>query len=193
MIVSSSFAEVPPTKIKADTLEYTGGIYTAKGNVVINQGNRILKSSEVTLDKNSGELRASGNVELEDGDNHLSSNNLLINIRTSFTSIDYGKMFIKEDNYHIEGEKIERLSEDRYRIKKATFTTCDGDPPCWRFKGKNINIHLNHFLLPERIIVSEEYSCPVSPIHCPSYCTGETDRFIDTTYRLQYRRGVEGK
>jgi len=154
IIAASSFAEVPPTKITADTLEYTGGIYTAKGNVVINQGNRILKSSEVTLDKNSGELRASGNVELEDGDNHLSSNNLLINIRTSFTSIDYGKMFIKEDNYHIEGEKIERLSEDRYRIKKATFTTCDGDPPCWRFKGKNINIHLNHFFTARNVSLS---------------------------------------
>ncbi len=154
MTALPSFAEVPPTKITADTLEYTGGIYTARGNVVINQANRVLTSSVVTLDNNSGELRASGNVELEDGDNYLSSDSLFINVRTSFTSIGKGTMFIKEDNYHIEGEKIERVSEDRYRIKKATFTTCDGDPPCWKFKGKNINIHLNHIFTAQHVSLS---------------------------------------
>ena len=58
LAVSSSFAEVPATKITADTLTYAGGIYTAKGNVVIHHANRTLKSSEVTLDNNSGELNA---------------------------------------------------------------------------------------------------------------------------------------
>ncbi|HZX48276.1 MAG TPA: LPS assembly protein LptD [Nitrospirota bacterium] len=151
---SSSFAEVPAIKITADTLTYADGIYTAKGNVVIHHANRVLRSSEVILDNNSGELNASGKVELEDGDNRLSSENLYINMRTSYTSIDNGKMFIKEDNYHIEGEKIERLSEDRFRIKKAVFTTCDGDIPCWRFKGNNINIRLNHFFTAKHVSVS---------------------------------------
>src|SRR3990170_3037730 len=154
LAVQSSFAEGPSTKITADTLSYSGGIYTAKGNVVINHANRVLTSSEVTLDNNSGELRASGNVDLQDGDNRLSSENLFINLRTSFTSIDRGKMFLKEDNYHIDGEKIERLSEDRYSIKRAVFTTCDGDPPCWSFKGRNINIHLNHFLTAQHVSVN---------------------------------------
>ena len=154
LAVSSSFAEVPATKITADTLTYANGIYTAKGNVVIHNANRILRSSAVTLDNNSGELSASGNVVLEDGDNRLSSENLYINIRTLYTSIDNGKMFIKEDNYHIEGEKIERLSEDRFRIKKAIFTTCDGDTPCWRFKGNNINIRLNHFFTARHVSMS---------------------------------------
>jgi len=154
LAVQSSFAEGPSTKITADTLSYSGGIYTAEGNVVINHANTVLTSSAVTLDNNSGELRASGNVDLQDGDNRLSSENLFINLRTSFTSIDRGKMFLKEDNYHIEGEKIERLSEDRYSIKRAVFTTCDGDPPCWSFKGRNINIHLNHFLTAQHVSVS---------------------------------------
>src|SRR3972149_1723507 len=154
LAVQSSFAEGPSTKITADTLSYFGGIYTAEGNVVINHANTVLTSSAVTLDNNSGELRASGNVDLQDGDNRLSSENLFINLRTSFTSIDRGKMFLKEDNYHIEGEKIERLSEDRYSIKRAVFTTCDGDSPCWSFKGRNINIHLNHFLTAQHVSVS---------------------------------------
>src|SRR3972149_9220009 len=154
LAVSSSFAEVPATKITADTLTYAGGIN--RGISVIS--NDLLEgkrgTSDVTLDNNSGELNASGNVELEDGENRLSSENLYINMRTLYTSIDNGKMFIKEDNYHIEGEKIERLSEDRFRIKKAVFTTCDGDIPCWRFKGNNINIRLNHFFTAKHVSMS---------------------------------------
>ncbi len=151
LIATHSFAQFPVTRITADTLSYGGGIYTAKGNVVINYADRILRSSEVILDNNSGELRASGKVEFQDGYNQLSSENLFINMKTSFVSIDSGKMFIKEDNFHIEGEKIERLSEDRYRIKRARFTTCEGEPPCWRFKGRNINIHLNHFITAQHV------------------------------------------
>ncbi|MCC7201966.1 MAG: LPS-assembly protein LptD [Nitrospirae bacterium] len=148
---SSSFAEAPVTKITADMLSYTGGIYSAKGNVIINYSDKILRSSEVVLDNNSGELRASGGVEFQDGDNRLSSENLLVNMKTSYVRIDKGKMFIKEDNYHIEGEKIERLSEDRYHIRRAVFTTCDGEPPCWSFKGRNIKIHLNHFFTAQHV------------------------------------------
>ncbi|MCC6543017.1 MAG: LPS-assembly protein LptD [Nitrospirae bacterium] len=154
LAVSHSHAEVPETRITADTLTYADGIYTAEGNVVIHYANRVLRSSKVILDNNSGELSASGNVELEDGDNRLSSENLYINMRTSYTSIENGKLFIKEDNYHIEGDKIERLSQDRFRIRKAKFTTCDGDNPCWRFEGNNINIRLNHFFTARNVLMS---------------------------------------
>lgn len=146
LITGHSFAEALPTTIKSDLLEYKAGIYTARGGVLISQENRTLTASEVTLDNNTGDVTARGNVELVDGDNVLSSDGLRINLRTNYLRIDKGSIFIKEDNYHIDGNTIERLSQDRFRIKSAAFTTCDGSPPCWRFKGRNINIHLNHML-----------------------------------------------
>lgn len=141
-----SFAETATTKIKSGLLEYKAGIYMARGGVLVSQENRTLTASEVTLDNNTGDVTAHGNVELVDGDNVLSSDSLRINLRTNYVRIDEGSIFIKEDNYHIEGNTIERLSQDRFRIKSAAFTTCDGSPPCWRFKGRNIHIHLNHML-----------------------------------------------
>lgn len=146
-----SYAETPEVRIKSDVLEYSAGIYTAKGNVTILQEGRSLTASTVILDNNTGEAAAYGRVELIDGDNTLSSEGLKINLNTNYTRIDQGRIFLKEDNYHIEGDTIERLSEDRFRIRKAVFTTCDGERPCWRFKGENINIRLNHFLTAESV------------------------------------------
>ena len=151
LIPGYSYAESPVTTIKADFLEYTGNVYTAEGNVIITQGNRQLKASSVTLDNNTGDVRAYDNVEFTDGDNFLSSDRLLINISTSYARISQGKMFIKGENYHIEGDDIERLSDERYRIKRAAFTTCDGDQPCWKFKGRNINIHMNHIFTAQNV------------------------------------------
>lgn len=146
LIPANSHAEAPSTRIESDLLEYSAGIYTARGNVVITQDKRRLTSSTVILNNNTGEVMAHGNVEFIEGGNVLTSDSLMYNMRTNYIRIDEGKVFIKEDNYHIKGDAIERLAENRFRIKRASFTTCDGKPPCWRFKGRNINIHLNHVL-----------------------------------------------
>lgn len=151
LIPGYSLAKDPPTKIKGDLLEYSAGVYTVRGDVLITQENKRLTASTVILDNNTGNATAEGHVEFTDGDNILSSERLMVNIRTNYARIEQGRIFIKDDNYHIEGDSIERLSEDRFKIKRAAFTTCDGNPPCWGFKGKNLNIHLNHILTAEGV------------------------------------------
>lgn len=141
-----TFAEAPPTIIKSDTLEYSAGVYTATGNVLITQENRELTASEVTLNSNTGDVAAHGAVRFIDGDNILSSESLMINLRTNYVRIEEGSIFIKDDNFHIKGDTIEGIPEDKFRIERASFTTCDGDPPCWKFRGRDINIHLNHIV-----------------------------------------------
>lgn len=151
-----SFAESPPVSIKSNLLEYRNGIYTATGDVIITQEDKVLTASSVTLNNTTGDATANGKVEFTDGYNTISSEKAYINLRTNLARIDHGKIFIKGDNYHIEGDTIERLSEDRYKIKRADFTTCDGEPPCWRFRGQNVNIHLNHFLTAQGVSFSVE-------------------------------------
>ncbi|MBI5192728.1 MAG: LPS-assembly protein LptD [Nitrospirae bacterium] len=154
IIPQNGFCTFPFTNLKSNILEYRQGIYTASGNVVIIKDNKKLTASSVTLNNNTGDVTASGNVELTDGDNTMSSEKLYFNLQTSIARIEKGKIFIKQDNYHFEGDSIERLSEDRFTIRKANFTTCDGTPPCWRFKGQNVHIHLNHLLTASGVSMS---------------------------------------
>ncbi|MDD5435686.1 MAG: LPS assembly protein LptD [Nitrospira sp.] len=149
-----SYAGPPPAKIKSNNLEYLNGIYTATGDVVITQEDKRLTASSVTLNNNTGDVTANGNVEFTDGMNTLSSERLFLNLNSDYAKIDRGKIFIKGDNFHLEGNSIERLAEDRFKIKSADFTTCEGESPCWRFKGQNVNIHLNHMLTAQGVSFS---------------------------------------
>ena len=45
-------------------------------------------------------------------------------------------MFIAQNHFYIQGEKIEKKSEATYRLENATVTTCDGDDPDWRLAGR---------------------------------------------------------
>src|SRR5437660_862896 len=44
------------------------------------------------------------------------------------------------------GERMERLVESVYHVKKGVFTTCEGDPPAWAFHFGSATADLNEFL-----------------------------------------------
>ena len=146
MIPVYSLAETLPTKINAENLEFRSGVYRGSGGVRISQKERMLSASTLVFDNNTGDVTAYGNVVFTEGNNILSSESLMFNINTNYMRIDKGKIFIRDDNYHIEGDTIEGFSNERFRIESGIFSTCDGEPPCWRFRGEDINVHLNHIL-----------------------------------------------
>ncbi|MDY7031030.1 MAG: LPS assembly protein LptD, partial [Thermodesulfobacteriota bacterium] len=56
-----------------------------------------------------------------------------------------GTLFFEEDNFHITGNKIEKLGKDTYRIIDGSFTTCDDPSPPWKFTGKEIRVTLEGY------------------------------------------------
>lgn len=134
-----------PVIIEADHLEYYKDIdtYEAWGSVKITQDKSHLESDYATLDNRSGDAMAIGNVWYEDGDSILIADRLELNLNTKLGVVYKGRIFHRPDNYHIEGEEMERLGEDVYEIKRGSFTTCDALVPPWRFRGKDVKVHLN--------------------------------------------------
>jgi LPS-assembly protein len=55
-------------------------------------------------------------------------------------SVENGYLFLKENNYHINGDLIKKVGEKTYTIDKATLTTCDGDKPDWKITGRNVKV-----------------------------------------------------
>jgi LPS-assembly protein len=128
MIPVYSLAETLPTKINAENLEFKSGVYSGSGGVRISQKERMLSASTMVFDNNTGDVTAYGNVVFTEGNNILSSESLMFNINTNYMRIDNGKIFIRDDNYHIEGDTIEGFSNERFRIESGIFSTCDGEP-----------------------------------------------------------------
>ncbi|MBI4714455.1 MAG: LPS assembly protein LptD, partial [Nitrospirae bacterium] len=135
-----------PVEIQAETLEFQGDHYQASGGVTVLQGGRKLTEASMAFDRATGELSAEGEVRLEDGGDLLASPKILWNLKTQTAILHDGSLHLRKDNFHIRGRLIRRESPELYTIDTAVFTTCDGSPPSWQFRGKDIQVRLNHFL-----------------------------------------------
>jgi LPS-assembly protein len=139
-----------PIHISADQLEYQQekDIYIAEGHVVVTQGDLRITANKLVLENTLGRLTATGQVELLEGEDLLRADRLEFNINTTQGVVSNGRIDIREDNYHIEGERMERLSEEIYLIDRGSLTTCDvcqGISPAWRFRAKKLRLRLDHY------------------------------------------------
>ncbi|MBI5026323.1 MAG: LPS-assembly protein LptD [Nitrospirae bacterium] len=83
-----------------------------------------------------------GSVIYEDKEAIIRADKIELNLDTKLGIIYNGNILFKSQNYHVTGEKIERLGEDTYHLDKALITTCDACPPEWNFTGKDVSIKL---------------------------------------------------
>jgi len=145
---SASGQEIPkkvPVSVKADKLDYdrTNDVYVAAGHVQIEQEGLRLEAERVVLNNRTGEAVAEGNVYLRDKADVVRAERLEININTRAGIIYNGDLFMSKDNYHLKGEKIQRLSETKYRVEQGTFTTCDAGE--WYLKAREINVDMDRY------------------------------------------------
>jgi LPS-assembly protein len=147
--VSCAHAEEPskriPLTVAADKLDYNrdSEVYAASGHVKIEQDGFRIEADKVVLNNKTGEAEAEGNVRLQDGADDVHAAKLKLNVNTRAGVIYHGDLYMKKDNYHIEGESIERRSDTVYYVERGRFTTCDEDQ--WSIKADELRIDLNRY------------------------------------------------
>jgi LPS-assembly protein len=131
-----------PWVLEADEVAYDRRLdqYTARGNVKISKAHKQLTADFIRFDHKTMHAYAQGNVVLTVGPDILSGSSLEIDLDKQVGSIEDAHLFLKENNFHIRGHKIQKTGENTYHIDEATLTTCDGDKPDWRIAGKDIKI-----------------------------------------------------
>lgn len=131
-----------PVDITASSLEYNKekNTYTAKGDVDLRDGLRLLRANLVTYNDETQEVYAEGDVVFKDGDDMVECNKMHLNLVTKTGTIEKGRIFIKQGDYYIGGEQIQKTGESTYIIEKGELTTCGWDKPAWRFSAKNVEI-----------------------------------------------------
>ena len=82
---------------------------------------------------------------LVEGEDVLRSKEIKIDLGTNRGIILQGSLFLKKQNFTIRGEEIERQGEETYRVRKGSFTTCEGDWPAWRFTGRDTLVTLEEY------------------------------------------------
>jgi LPS-assembly protein len=131
-----------PVDIEADDLTYDRETqtYEAHGQVEVSRGDLSLKADHARLNMATKEMMAWGNVMLREGEDVVECQRLEVNLDTRLGRIHQAKLFLKDQNFHMTGQEVEKLGENHYRIRDGSLTTCDAKRPPWRFSVKELEV-----------------------------------------------------
>ncbi len=139
-----------PVYLKADRLQYLKelDIYFAEGHTEAKQGSTHLKADMLRLKGKTGVVSAMGHIRYFDGQNNMDAERIEMNLNTKLGKLYHGRLFIKENNYYLEGDEIIRHEIDRFEFKSSSFTACDcQENPAWRIRAGNLDLTVDEYLI----------------------------------------------
>ena len=134
--------------ILADRLEQVGAdnLLIATGNVQITRGTARLMADRVEINRETGDATARGRVIFYDGEDRLTGDSVEYNVKTGTGVVHQGRLQATP-YYRIGGERLERLGESVYRVRRGVFTTCDDEEsPAWSFRFGDATADLEEFI-----------------------------------------------
>jgi LPS-assembly protein len=136
-----------PWHIAADELTYDHGAeeYIAKGNVTITKENKKLSADFVRFNHKSMDAHASGHVLMTAGEDVMTGNELDINLATETGTLYDGTIFLKQNHFYINGNKLQKTGDQTYSAEQVSLTSCDGPKPAWKITGRNMNVTLEGY------------------------------------------------
>lgn len=121
------------------------------GNVYIKRTSELLTADYVQIDMNTEDMHAEGNVVYFTSETVIYGSKMDFNFLTETGVIEDGR--IESDKYELLGERIERLSEDRYLVKDGEYTTCRDCPASWRLAGRSIDLTVNGYVHMKHVFI----------------------------------------
>jgi LPS-assembly protein len=150
-----AFAQAPVTvptaggdvSVVADRLEELGrdGVVVASGNVEIVRGRARLNADRVEINRETGDAVATGRVIFYDGEDRLTGDRIDYNIKNGTGVVHHGQA-TTAPYYRVSGERMERVGESVYRVRRGVFTTCEDDPPSWSFHFQEATADLEDYV-----------------------------------------------
>ena len=122
--------------IVADQMQQVGGprnLLIAVGNVEIIRGPTRLLADRVELNRDTGQAVAQGKVVFYDGPDRLVGERIDYNLKTG-TGVVYQGSAVAAPFYHLSAERMDRVGDSVYELRRGVFTTCEGDDPPWSFR-----------------------------------------------------------
>jgi len=131
-----------PWQITAKTLTYKEkeGAYIAEGEVVISKGDQYLFADKAVYNVKAETAEVSGDVRFESGGDILTGDRGEFDLKNQTGKIVNGCLFIRENNFYISGEVMEKVGENTYKIQKCELTTCDAYTSPWSITGSEVKV-----------------------------------------------------
>jgi LPS-assembly protein len=128
--------------ILSDQLTYDRPTDTfhASGNVRIEGEGMVLTADSASLTNGGRNATASGKVVFQRGETRLSGEWLVVDLTQGTGEMTNGTLLIPKGNFRLTGSRIAKTGESDYLVEQGSFTTCDADPPSWRFTSSSLKV-----------------------------------------------------
>ena len=136
-----------PISLVADYLAYSSDedSYEAKGDVVLRRSGVELTSEELLWQATTQDAAAQGAVHLSEAGSEVSGDRMQYNMSTGQGQISGGRVFVREGNFHLSGDVVEKYGPADYFVREGSFTTCDGEIPDWKFSAREVDVTLGGY------------------------------------------------
>ncbi|HKL25382.1 MAG TPA: LPS assembly protein LptD [Desulfuromonadales bacterium] len=136
-----------PVTLEADRLSYepVGEVYTATGQVLLQQGTFNLKAEELLFETALQDLAATGAVRIRQQEDELHGDRIHYNLTTGQGRLEQGRVFLGDKNFHLSGASVAKTGPDSYRVENGRFTTCDGEIPDWEFTAERVEVTMGRY------------------------------------------------
>jgi len=144
--LEAKLLEIPEfIKISADEFYYhvKEKKFTATGNVKIDAQNFYITGDYVLFSVSEEKIEAHGNIFYSDHSINFRAEELYINTREKTGLLKHGSIYIPQDNIIIQAEEIERISENTFIAKNASYTTCTcTGTPTWSITSGSFKVEV---------------------------------------------------
>lgn len=139
--------ETGPVYCEAEYLEYfrNKNIVEGYGNVKVKYKNVGIYADYVKVDFKKEEVIARGNISFVSENWNVKGNTITYNLSTKRGDVFNASMYFSP--VHYSGNKIEKISDEEFKVKGGLFTTCGEKKPHYRLQADSINIYLNNRII----------------------------------------------
>jgi len=129
-------------EITADKMSYMEreALVIAEGNVVATRKGQVLYARKAIYNQETGYIEVSGDVRFETNGDYLMGERATFDLRTQTGEVTEARLFMRENNFHVNGDSMQRLGPDTYLVKDALVTTCDSATPPWSITASEVKV-----------------------------------------------------
>ena len=113
--------------------------------MVIAKGKQALYTERAVFNVKTGVATVSGGLRLETDGDIVTAREGSFNLNTQTGELVDASLFLRANNYYIDGSLMQKTGENSYLIKDCTVTTCDGANPDWSITGSEVRVTIDGY------------------------------------------------
>tara|TARA_R110002012_G_scaffold11866_1_gene53068 strand:+ start:33 stop:2483 length:2451 start_codon:yes stop_codon:yes gene_type:complete len=128
--------------IESSEVDYAAdGEALLRGDVVLRRGNEELEAEQVFLPADRQQVDAQGNIALRDSRALVRGEQAMLRLNEDRATLNNSHYVLYDQRLRGQARQLAQTAEGEYRLKDASFTTCDPGANSWQLVSSDIRLN----------------------------------------------------